>query len=187
MLELLKEVFDIEPKNIAELIQYDKGQLSLNLKQGTAIAMKGVYKSPSRNLNIQFSYNRSFGGGKTFPKSGSYTTTLRPDYTLSIWPEEIKDAKDAERTELISHIHFDAKYKVKNFYELISKSKDEKLSEEENNKLLEEEAEENKKGTFKNQDLLKNMLIKTQLEEPVELMFYIQEKVVQRHLEVFMN
>jgi len=155
LLDLFKEVFDIEPKSIAELIQYDKGQLSLNLKQGTAIAMKGVYKSPSRNLNIQFSYNRSFGGGKTFPNSGSYTTTLRPDYTLSIWPEEITEAKDAERTELITHIHFDAKYKVKNFYELISKSKDEELTEEENIELIKEEAEEVKRGTFKNQDLLK--------------------------------
>ena len=155
LLELFKEVFDIEPKSIEELIQYDKGQLSLNLKQGTAIAMKGVYKSPSRNLNIQFSYNRSFGGGKTFPNSGSYTTTLRPDYTLSIWPEEITEAKDAEKTELITHIHFDAKYKVKNFYELISKSKDEELSEQENKELILEESEEIKKGTFKNQDLLK--------------------------------
>ena len=155
LLELFKEVFDIEPKSIEELIQYDKGQLSLNLKQGTAIAMKGIYKSPSRNLNIQFSYNRSFGGGKTFPNSGSYTTTLRPDYTLSIWPEEITEAKDAEKTELITHIHFDAKYKVKNFYELISKSKDEELSEQENKELILEESEEIKKGTFKNQDLLK--------------------------------
>jgi len=155
LLDLLKEVFDIEPKSIAELIQYDKGQLSLNLKQGTAIAMKGVYKSPSRNLNIQFSYNRSFGGGKIYPQSGSYTTTLRPDYTLSIWPEEIKEAKDAEKTELITHIHFDAKYKVKNFYDLILKSKGEELSTEEEEKLLNDEKEELKKGTFKNQDLLK--------------------------------
>jgi hypothetical protein len=155
LLDLLKEVFEIEPKSFSELIQYDKGQLSLNLKQGTAIAMKGVYKSPSRNLNIQFSYNRSFGGGKPFPNSGSYTTTLRPDYTLSIWPEEIEEAKEAEKTELITHIHFDAKYKVKNFYELISKSKDEELTEDENNELIKEEAEEIKKGTFKNQDLLK--------------------------------
>jgi hypothetical protein len=155
LLDLLKEVFNIEPKSIEKLIQYDKGRLSLNLKQGTAIAMKGVYKSPSRNLNIQFSYNRSFGGGKTYPDSGSYTTTLRPDYTLSIWPEEIKEAKEAEKTELITHIHFDAKYKVKNFYELISKSKDEELTEEENIELIKEEAEEVKKGTFKNQDLLK--------------------------------
>ena len=155
LLDLLKEIFDIEPKSIAKLIQYDNRQLSLNLKQGTAIAMKGVFKSPSRNLNIQFSYNRSFGGGKTFPNSGSYTTTLRPDYTLSIWPEEIIEEKDAERTELITHIHFDAKYKVKNFYKLISKSKGEELTEEENIELIKEEAEEVKKGTFKNQDLLK--------------------------------
>jgi len=155
LLDMLNEIFEIEPKSIAELIQYDKGQLSLNLRQGKAIAMKGVYKSPSRNLNIQFSYNRSFGGGKTFPNSGSYTTTLRPDYTLSIWPEEIVDAKDAERTELITHIHFDAKYKVKNFYELISKSKEDELTEEENLELIQEEQEEVKKGTFKNQDLLK--------------------------------
>jgi len=155
LLDLLKEVFDIEPKSIAALIQYDKGQLTLNLKQGTAIAMKGVYKSASRNLNIQFSYNRSFGGGKKYPQSGSYTTTLRPDYTLSIWPEEIKDAKDAEKKELITHIHFDAKYKVKNFYELISKSKEEELTEEEENELLKDEIEEIKTGNFKNEDLLK--------------------------------
>jgi predicted component of viral defense system (DUF524 family) len=155
LLDLLKEVFDIEPKSISELIQFDKGQLSLTLQQGAAIAMKGIYKSPSRNLNIQFSYNRSFGGGKNYPDSGSYTTTLRPDYTLSIWPEEMKEAKDAEISELITHIHFDAKYKVKNFYSLISKSAGEELSEEESNILLNEEKEEEKKGTFKNQDLLK--------------------------------
>jgi predicted component of viral defense system (DUF524 family) len=155
LLDLLKAIFDIEPKSIAELIQYDKGQLSLNLKQGTAIAMKGVYKSASRNLNIQFSYNRSFGGGKKYPNPGSYTTTLRPDYTLSIWPEEIKDPKEAEKTELITHIHFDAKYKVKNFYQLISKSKGEELTATEEEELLLEEIEEIKSGTFKNEDLLK--------------------------------
>jgi predicted component of viral defense system (DUF524 family) len=155
LLDLLKEVFDIEPKDIADLIQYEKNYLSLNLKQGTAVALKGVYKSTTRNLNIQFSYNRSFGGGQIFPNSGSYTTTLRPDYTLSIWPAEINDAKDAEKTELITHIHFDAKYKVNNFYELISKSDADELSEQENNMLIEEEADEVRKGTYKNQDLLK--------------------------------
>ena len=147
LLDLFKEVFDIEPKSIAELIQYEKGQLSLNLKQGTAIAMKGVFKSPSRNLNIQFSYNRSFGGQKKYPDGGSYTTTLRPDYTLSIWPEEIIEAKDAENKELITHIHFDAKYKVNNFYDLV---KEIKTEEDLNNDKTDE-----RKGTFKNVDLLK--------------------------------
>ena len=155
LLDLLKEVFDIEPKSISQLIQFDNGLLSLTLKQGTAIALQGIYKSHARNLNIQFSYNRSFGGGKVYPDAGSYTTTLRPDYTLSIWPAEIKDPKAAEKEELITHIHFDAKYKVKNFYSLISRSKEEVLTEEENIELFNDEAEEIKKGTFKNQDLLK--------------------------------
>jgi predicted component of viral defense system (DUF524 family) len=155
LLDLLKEVFHIEPKSISQLIQFDNGQLSLTLKQGTAIALQGIYKSHSRNLYIQFSYNRSFGGGKVYPDAGSYTTTLRPDYTLSIWPAEINDAKLAEKEELITHIHFDAKYKVNNFYTLISRSKEEELTEQENIELLNEEAEEVKKGTFKNQDLLK--------------------------------
>jgi hypothetical protein len=147
LLDLLKEVFAIEPNSIAELIQYDKGQLSLNLKQGTAIAMKGTFISQTRNLNIQFSYNRSFGGKKKYPDGGSYTTTLRPDYTLSIWPEDIIEAKDAENKELITHIHFDAKYKVNNFYDLV---KEIKTEEELNNDKIDE-----RKGTFKNVDLLK--------------------------------
>lgn len=155
LLDMLGEIFEIEPKNISELIQYDKGKLLLNLKQGKAVALKGVFKTSARNLNVQFSYNRPFGGGKKYPNPGSYTTTLRPDYTLSIWPEEIKDSIDAEKRELISHIHFDAKYKVNNFYELISKSQEEELSEEENLNLIQEEIEEVEKGTFKNQDLLK--------------------------------
>ena len=155
LLDILKEVFEIEPKSMHDLIQYDKGQLALTLKQGKSIAMKGVYHSSSRKLNIQFSYNRSFGGGKRYPSTGSYTTTLRPDYTLSIWPHEIIDSKVAEKLELITHIHFDAKYKVKNFYDLISESRGEELTDEENEELLKEEFNEEKKGTFKNQDLLK--------------------------------
>jgi len=155
LLDLLQDIFCITPKSISQLIQFDNGNLSVSLQQGTDVAMKGVYKSPTRNLNIQFSYNRPFGGGKTFPDSGSYTTTLRPDYTLSIWPEEIKEAKDAEKTELITHIHFDAKYKVKNFDKLVSVSLGEELSTKEKEDLLTEEIEEAKKGTFKNEDLLK--------------------------------
>jgi len=155
LLDLLKEIFHIEPKSLTQLIKFDKDQLSLNLKQGSEIPIEGVYKSPFRNLNIRFSYNRAFGGRKNYPTPGSYTTTLRPDYTLTIWPAEIKDAKEAELKELITHIHFDAKYKVNNFYDLISASKNDELTEDENEDLLKDEQEEIKKGTFKNQDLLK--------------------------------
>ena len=156
LLDILKDkgVFNIEPKALHELIKFDKDRLSLNLKQGKTIALKGIYESPSRKLNVQFSYNKSFGGGKPYPNAGSYTTTLRPDYTLSIWPSEISSVQEAERRELITHIHFDAKYKVNNFYELVQKTEEEELSEKENEELIQEEEQE-KKGTFKNIDLLK--------------------------------
>ena len=187
LLDLLKEIFSIEPKQIHQLIQFDKHRLSLNLKQGTAIALKGVYESPSRKFNIRFSYNRSFGGGRTYPHGGSYTTTLRPDYTLSIWPSEITDEKVAENTEQITHIHFDAKYKVSNFYELITTSKAEELDNSENLLLIEEEEEENEKGTFKNPDLLKCMPTKMLFAEREVLMFCTLEQEKMSLLGVFMN
>jgi predicted component of viral defense system (DUF524 family) len=155
LLDLLKDIFKIESKSIDKLIQSSNGRISLTLKQGSSVALSGVYQSDTRNFNIQFSYNRPFGGGKSYPQVGSYTTSLRPDYTLSIWPEEIKSVNDAEKMELITHIHFDAKYKVDNFYTLISKSQNEELSVDENDALIKEEIEEVKSGSFKNQDLLK--------------------------------
>lgn len=154
LLDLLRDIFNIEPKEIDQLLKFDKNHIGVNLKQGHSIALDGTYDSESRKLKIQFSYNRSFGGGKTYPDAGSYTTTLRPDYTLTIWPESMTK-KDAELSEMITHIHFDAKYKVKNFYELVSKSQGEELTDEENEKLIKEEEKELKSGNFKNQDLLK--------------------------------
>jgi predicted component of viral defense system (DUF524 family) len=155
LLDIIKDTFQIEAKSIEELMQFDKDKISLNLKQGNTIALKGLFNSGTRKLNIQFSYNRSFGGNKKYPNAGSYTTTLRPDYTLTFWSGNILTQKEAELKELISHIHFDAKYKVNNFYDLISKSVNEELSDFENEQLIKEEEEENVKGTFKNQDLLK--------------------------------
>ncbi len=155
LLDLLKEIFNIEPKSIEQLIRFDKDRIALNLKQGKTVALKGIYESAWRKLNVQFCYNRSFGGGRKYPDGGSYTTTLRPDYTLSVWPAEIDNQSVAEKMEMITHIHFDAKYKVSNFYDLVTSSKGDELDEVENEELLKEEEEEDVKGTFKNQDLLK--------------------------------
>ena len=73
---------------------------------------------------------------------------MRPDYTLSFWPKELKE-KDAEQTEQIVHIHFDAKYKIDSVTDIIKGKST--ASEEE----LNEEKLEQKKGTYKNADLLK--------------------------------
>ncbi len=145
LLELFQETFSIKTKDITDLIEETNDGFNLRLKQGKHTAIKGIYDSGSRKLNIRFSYNRSFSGKKSYPESGSWTTTLRPDYTLTFWPVGISE-EDAEIQELIVHIHFDAKYKVDNLAFNIKQSSD---------KELDKEKVENRGGVYKNADLLK--------------------------------
>ncbi len=145
LLELLEQIFQIEPKSLDALIQKDKDDFNLQIKQGKHIPLEGTYLHAGRSLKVRFSYNRSFGGEKDYPKAGSWTTTMRPDYTLSVWPAGITEEK-AEEEELIVHIHFDAKYKVENFQEIVQQKSEE---------LLDIEKTDNRKGIYKNADLLK--------------------------------
>ncbi len=145
LLDLFQSIFQIEPKDIVDLIVETPDGLNLQIRQGKFTALRGVYDSGNRKLNVRFNYNRSFSGKKTYPASGSWTTTLRPDYTLSFWPFGISEA-EAEKQELIVHVHFDAKYKIANLNNFLERN-----SEIE----LDEEKAENRKGIYKNADLLK--------------------------------
>ncbi|MBM3454932.1 MAG: DUF2357 domain-containing protein [Bacteroidetes bacterium] len=145
LLDLFQSIFDIEPKDISDLIKETPDGLNLQIKQGKFTALRGVYDSGNRKLNIRFNYNRSFSGKRTYPDSGSWTTTLRPDYTLSFWPFGISEM-EAEKQELIVHVHFDAKYKIVNLTDLLDRNTENDLDEEK---------AENRKGIYKNADLLK--------------------------------
>lgn len=145
LLDLFQSIFDIEPKDISDLIKETPDGLNLQIKQGKFTALRGVYDSGNRKLNIRFNYNRSFSGKKTYPDSGSWTTTLRPDYTLSFWPFGIAE-NEAEKQEIIVHVHFDAKYKIANLNDFLEQNTESDLNEEKT---------ENRKGIYKNADLLK--------------------------------
>ncbi|MBK9271423.1 MAG: DUF2357 domain-containing protein [Saprospiraceae bacterium] len=145
LLDLFQELFEIKAEDIEKLIQPTDDGLHLQLKQGKETALEGIYNSGTRKLNIRFNYNRSFSGKKNYPVSGSWTTTLRPDYTLSFWPYGISET-EAEQQELIVHVHFDAKYKIANLTDFL-----EHITEN----ALDEEKAENRKGIYKNADLLK--------------------------------
>jgi predicted component of viral defense system (DUF524 family) len=145
LLDLFQEIFEIEPKDISDLIKETPDGLNLQIKQGKFTALRGVYDASSRRLNIRFNYNRSFSGKRAYPDSGSWSLTLRPDYTLSFWPYGITES-EAEKQELIVHIHFDAKYKIANLRDFLER-------QTEND--LDEEKEANKNGIYKNIDLLK--------------------------------
>ncbi|MHA4738054.1 DUF2357 domain-containing protein [Dyadobacter sp. MSC1_007] len=111
LLYLIKSVFAIEPVGIDQLIKPTRDGLGLQLKQGKHLAVSGLFDGGSRKLNVEFSFNRSFSGKNDYPRAGSWTTGMRPDFTLSLWPAGISQ-EQAETEELIVHIHFDAKYKV---------------------------------------------------------------------------
>lgn len=99
------------------LIVPDKNGLGLILQEGKTRSFQFTYQSESRSLNIKFYYNRTFLGGRVYDedkRAGSYSKAFRPDYTISIWPSDIKKQEDAEIAESIVHVHFDAKYKVEN-------------------------------------------------------------------------
>lgn len=111
LLDVVKSVFAIESAHVSDLVKPTKNGLGLQLKQGRHLPVSGIFDAGSRKLNVEFSFNRSFSGHNDYPEAGSWTTGMRPDFTLSIWPVGVSQAQ-AETEELIVHIHFDAKYKV---------------------------------------------------------------------------
>lgn len=111
LLHLVEEVCRLKVQDLERLIVPSDNGLALQLKQGRHIAFTGIYECESRRLNIEFSYNRRFAGGKSYPEGGSWTLEMRPDYTLTIWPVGIEQGQ-AERDELVVHLHFDAKYRL---------------------------------------------------------------------------
>lgn len=155
--DLIKEKFEIEHisfegKAYNHLIVETNDGLNVMLKSGKHTALQGTFTKRNRDLNIKFSYNRTFKGGVRYEDkiSGSWTAPLRPDYTLSIWPK-IFSEKQAEANETIVHIHFDAKYKTDNFYQTVHSDLDGMELEQE----LNQEDRDERKGNYKNVDLLK--------------------------------
>ena len=142
LLEVVQGIFKIEPKSIEELIKPTQDGLGLQLRQGKYFPVRGIHDTGTRKLNVEFSYNRRFEPNSEYPKGGSWSRALRPDYTLSIYPFGL-EPEQAEKEELITHIHFDAKYKVEKLQDIFA---DDTNTDEER---------EEKKGNVKRTDLLK--------------------------------
>lgn len=147
LMEVIGSIFDIAPEDKKNLVQTDKDEINLELKQGKMKMVHGVYDAGVRKLNVRFYYNRTFKSAGSMLEAGSWTRTMRPDYTLSVWPGEI-DEKEAEKEDLIVHIHFDAKYKLNR---VLLKNENEDDSEE----CLNEEKEQQELGVYKEVDLYK--------------------------------
>jgi len=141
--DLIEDVFFIQP-DLRNLFEETPNGLGIKLKSGKQTVLSAVYSNPIRDLNVEFSYNKTFSGENNYPGEGSWTRSMRPDYSLSFWPVDV-DKVTAEKQELIVHIHFDAKYRVENLQELLG---DEVID-------LGQEKVQQREGTYKRADLLK--------------------------------
>lgn len=162
LLDIVKKTFRLELTEADEkkLVKTDKDHINLELKQGHTKMIGGQFREASRTLNVRLYYNRTFGTSDHLEASGSWTTAMRPDYTLSIWPGDITEA-EAEEEDLIVHIHFDAKYKLNKIL-LDDRLPDETHTFEDNDAdlseddlLMNQEKREEEKGIYKRVDLLK--------------------------------
>lgn len=142
LLEIVSSIFKLDKPAVEELIEETADGFGLKLKSGKHLAVRGSYESGGRKLVVEFGYNRTFSADVNHTKEGSWTKSMRPDYTLSLWPAQFK-SEDAEAQELMVHVHFDAKYRVDRLTELFGG--DDAGSEE-----LQE-----RRGTWKRADLLK--------------------------------
>ena len=153
LLEVISRVFDIDPVSINNLVKTDADQINLEIQQGKMKMIEGLYDAGRRKFNVRFYYNRTFvhtRESEELYKAGSWTMNMRPDYTLSIWPGEI-DMEQAEKEDLIVHIHFDAKYRVNK----VDFGLDDSVNEEQMSKDLLNEKKEQEEGIYKRADLLK--------------------------------
>ena len=149
LLELISQFFDIKAKDKLQLVNFDSDKINLNIIQGKTRMVYGRQETLSRKINVAFYYNRTFSkvsnDNDPIHKAGSWTMAMRPDYTLSLWPGEISEI-EAEKQDLITHIHFDAKYRL-------NKITLEDTECEEKDLLAEKEQQEC--GIYKRADLLK--------------------------------
>ena len=153
LLEVIRRVFEIDPVSINKLVKTDADQINLEIQQGRMTMIEGLYDAGRRKFNVRFYYNRTFAHTREdeeLGKSGSWTMNMRPDYTLSLWPGEIS-MDQAEREDLIVHIHFDAKYRVNK----IDLGVDDSMNDEQMSEALLNEKKEQEEGIYKRADLLK--------------------------------
>lgn len=149
LLSIISETFNLDPKSLEKMIERDSEGLNLSLKQGRMQMIAGATQIGNRRLNVRFYYNRTFYKESEIKKEGSWTVQMRPDYTLSIWPGDLSQS-EAESKDIITHIHFDAKYKVTH-----SPFSDKSISKEQADKELDEEKIEQESGIYKRADILK--------------------------------
>lgn len=155
LLRTVKDVLKLDMPDIKNLIVPTGDGFGLKLRAGKHLPLSGTSKQLGRELEVRFSYNRTFSSNKTASQTGSWTKHMRPDYTLSLWPVGFTEAQ-AEAQELMVHVHFDAKYRLEQAANLLSSPTETAGADGEKDAIEEDEIKQAEaSGTYKRADLLK--------------------------------
>jgi hypothetical protein len=103
--------FDVAKPPAQTLLARDRDGLICTLRQGTTL---GPIEGARHGLRAQFHYNRTYSAGDA---AGSWTRTLRPDFTFTFWRDVRPDSP--------THLHFDAKYRLDKAVDLLAMLDDE--------------------------------------------------------------
>ncbi|HVB57159.1 MAG TPA: DUF2357 domain-containing protein [Candidatus Acidoferrales bacterium] len=144
LLFLLRRSFGFNNSAVRDLFSLDKDRLLLRLRSGSLLKMESNFRRRGRNLSLRFSYNRTFSPTDDFSFEGAWTRPMRPDFTLSFWPA-VLSPEEAERQDIMVHLHFDAKYRAESLLGLFG-AEDEDLNEE---------RAQQRCGIYRRSDLLK--------------------------------
>jgi len=144
LLRLFRDKFQLNAPIASSLFETTEGGLNLKLKVNRAIGFEGRCFRQSRRLNVRYNYNQTFSWTENHATGGSWTRRMRPDFTLTFWPEMFS-LEEAESQDVAVHLHFDAKYRVESLAELFG-SEDDDLSRDKSEQI---------RGTYLRGDLLK--------------------------------
>ena len=144
LLRLFRDKFELDVSLGSSLFEVTEAGLNLKLKVHGPLGIEGRCVRQSRYLHVRYHYNLTYTQTEDRGAAGSWTRRMRPDFTLSFWPEGFSIA-EAELQELAVHIHFDAKYRVDNIAELFGLADDD----------VSNEKSEQKRGSYRRGDLLK--------------------------------
>ena len=100
-----------KPFFLGPLLRATDDGLNISLRSGAQSVLEGEVTHNARRLRISLFFNKTFDAQS--PERLSWTRSMRPDVTLTISPV---DAHGVD-TDL-THIHFDAKYRVQALEEL---------------------------------------------------------------------
>ena len=126
---LFRSKFKCDQQLHSILLEKENGLPRLKLKRGVELKtpVGGAWSHAAlRPLQAEFHFNKKFGRNEDHESPGSWTRGVQPDYTISIWPAEFSKA-EAERCEVMVHVHFDAKYRVENVQAMFGKADDDEL------------------------------------------------------------